>query len=204
MKFLQNRVIAVLLAALVIVGLGAGGAVAGSLITSRDIKNESVRGVDLKDNSIGRRHIRLMGIGPSDLGGRLLARLNSANQRSQENEDAVQHLQRSAFELELVTDGPYTNTWTGDEGASLQTAVVECDPGSVAVGGGFSGQGGADDTGTEAYDSLQVVASYPYFTGEYEPVNERGSFTPNAWVVKGFNLGTADLLVRPWVTCAHD
>jgi hypothetical protein len=107
--------------------------------------------------------------------------------------------------LAQVTDGNVRELLVRD--ACIVTALSvnergkEGDPGYFAVGGGFSGAGGEGDTGTEAYADLQVIASYPYV----EPpasVNARGSIRPNAWIVKGFNNGTEDLVVRPWVTCA--
>lgn len=100
MRFFQSRIVAVVLAALVVVGLGAGGAVAGSLITSRDIKNHSVRGVDLKDNSIGRRQIRLMGIGVQDLGSGVLLRFNRAEARDRAQAQEIRSLRLQVNRLE--------------------------------------------------------------------------------------------------------
>lgn len=45
----MKRVIAVVAAAAVVATVGAGGAVAGGLVTSRQIKNDTVRSVDLRD-----------------------------------------------------------------------------------------------------------------------------------------------------------
>ncbi|GAA2157150.1 hypothetical protein [Pedococcus bigeumensis] len=44
--------------------------------------------------------------------------------------------------------------------------------------------------------------STPYFEGDYIPVDEAGSFRPTGWVVKGYNNGTTEQIVRAWVTCA--
>lgn len=104
--------------------------------------------------------------------------------------------------LNPVTDGPYTTTWKGDSGASLQEAVVKCDSGKIAVGGGFSQQGGSDDLGGTNKD-IQITVSTPY-TDNYQPVNSRGSLKPNEWIVKGYNNGTTDAVIRPWVTCVDD
>lgn len=103
----------------------------------------------------------------------------------------------------IETDGPYNNNWVGDQGATLQTATVNCAPGKTAIGGGYSVYGGADDNTPSAEDghNIQVIASYPYTT-DYQPVNDRGSFEADQWIVKGYNNGTKDLVVRPWVVCA--
>jgi hypothetical protein len=49
MSLLNNRITAVMAGSVLVVGLGATGAVAGDLIGSRDIRDGSVRGVDLGD-----------------------------------------------------------------------------------------------------------------------------------------------------------
>ena len=163
-----------------------GGAVAATLITSADIKDETIRSRDIRTNAVGKSEIRDGAVGYREL-----------------NQFARNKIARLASHglSHLVTDGPYTTTWVGDSGATLQTAIVKCDPGYYATGGGFSGAGGDLDTGTTAYKDLQVIASYPY-ADPVVSVNARGSIRPNEWVVRGFNNGTTDLIVRPWVTCA--
>ena len=176
----RNLVLVAGAAALAVV-FASGGAVAASLVTSADIKDQTIRSVDIHADGVGKSEIRDAGVGTREI--------------TQSVRDQM------AFGLShLVTDGPYDTTWTGNSDA-LQTATVKCDAGYFAVSGGFSGAGGEGDTGTEAYADLQIVASYPYV----EPpasVNARGSIRPNEWVVKGFNNGATDLVVRPWVTCA--
>lgn len=181
----RNLVLAAGAATLAVVFAG-GGAVAASLITSADIKDQTIRSVDIHANAVGKSEIRDEAVGYREL--TQVARNRIANLAS----FGLSH---------LVTDAPYTNTWTGDSGATLQTAIVKCDPGYFATGGGFSGAGGVGDTGTEAYADLQVIASYPYVDPPAS-VNARGSIRPNEWIVRGFNNGSTDLVVRPWVTCA--
>jgi hypothetical protein len=163
-----------------------GGAVAASLITSADIKNQTIKSQDIHANGVGKSEIRDEAVGNREL--------------TQAARDGIANL-ASAGLSHLVTDAPYTNTWEGDSGAALQTAEVKCDSGYFAVGGGFSGAGGAADTGTEADADLQIVASYPY-ADNLAPVNSRGSIRATKWVVTGFNNGSTDLVVRPWVICA--
>ncbi len=174
-------------AATLAVVFGGGGAVAASLITSADIKNQTIRSVDIHADGVGKSEIRDEAVGTREM--------------TQAARDRMADL--ASFGLShLVTDAPYTTTWTGDSGATLQTATVKCDPGYFAVGGGFSGAGGdAQDTGGAEYKDVQIIASFPYVDPPAS-VNPRGSIRPNEWVVKGFNNGTADLIVRPWVTCA--
>ena len=125
-------------AATLAVVFGGGGAVAASLITSADIKNQTIRSVDIHANGVGKSEIRDAAVGTREL--------------TQSVRDQM------AFGLShLVTDGTYDNTWAGDSGAALQTATVKCDPGYFATGGGFSGAGGAVDTGTEADAALKIV-----------------------------------------------
>lgn len=100
----------------------------------------------------------------------------------------------------LTTDGPYDQVFKGDNGASLQTAVVKCDPGKAAIGGGYSTWGGADDLGGDN-KNIQITVSAPY-TDNYQAVNDRGSFVANEWIVKGYNNSGTDQIVRPWVVCA--
>jgi hypothetical protein len=164
-----------------------GGAVAATLVTSADIKDQTIRSVDIHANAVGKSEIRDNAVGIREL--------------NQAVRDRMAML--ASFGLShLVTDGPYTNTWVGDAGATLQTAIVKCDRGYYATGGGFSGNGGALDTGTEADHALQIVASYPYVDPPASINNGRGSIRANEWVVRGFNNGTSPLTVRPWVTCA--
>ena len=52
-NFLQNRVLAVAVGAAVIIGMGAGGAIGAATVTSADIRDETIRAVDVHRNSIG-------------------------------------------------------------------------------------------------------------------------------------------------------
>jgi hypothetical protein len=116
----------------------------------------------------------------------------------------------------LEADGPYpgltqlqqgansTAMWLGDSGATLQQSWVMCARGKSAVGGGF----GQTDGSVEAIKGLQFVTSRPAtikhgaIVDTAIPGDPDGSIRPNGWVVEGFNNGTTDLSVRPWVVCA--
>lgn len=116
--------------------------------------------------------------------------------------------------LHVMANGPYPGTtvlkygsnstavWAGDSGAHLQTSWVACPEGSVALGGGF-------EHGDQAnLQNEQVITSAPaqIKDGEfaYTPIdgNPDGALVPNAWKVEGYNNGTTDLQVRPWVVCS--
>jgi hypothetical protein len=114
----------------------------------------------------------------------------------------------------LETDGPYPGTtdlgalhdqgdnsdaeWHDD--GTLQQSWVQCAPGKTALGGGF---GDNDDPA-----AVIVTTSAPtqIENGQivYHPIDgdEAGSFTPNAWLVEGYNHRGHDIVVRPWVVCA--
>ena len=102
----------------------------------------------------------------------------------------------------LIAGSGYTNSWVGDGGATLQTAREECPAGQYALGGGFSTWGGDKDLGGDNQD-IQITVSAPYFEGDYIPVDDAGNFRPTEWVIKGYNHGGTDQIVRAWVTCAN-
>ena len=195
----HSRTAAVVAGATVLVSLGGvSGAFAATQITSHDIKDQTIQKRDIGGDAVGSKEVTDSTLGMRDLNQHTNDKINQPGPRGPEGPRGPKGDPGVA---DPVTDGPYTTTWEGDNGATLQTATVKCDEGKVAIGGGFSGQGGADDTGTEADKDLQITASYPY-TDDYQPVNDRGSFVPNEWVVKGFNNGNTPHIVRPWVTCA--
>lgn len=155
---------------------GVGTATAAKLITGEDIAR----------NAISDRHLAADSVGGSELKPAIVDRLRNGKPGTLSN---------------AVAGAGYTNVWEGDGGATLQTARGECAAGQVAVGGGWSTWGGDKDLGGDNRN-IVVTVSAPYFEGEYVPVNEGGDFRPREWVVKGYNLGNTDQIVRPWVVCA--
>ena len=99
----------------------------------------------------------------------------------------------------LIAGAGYTDVW--QPGTELQTSIEKCPDGQYAIGGGWSQFGGDKDLGGQN-SAIQVTVSAPYFEGEYKPVDEAGHFRPTEWVVKGFNTGDKEQVVRAWVTCA--
>jgi hypothetical protein len=199
------------------------------MIDSDNIRNNSIQQTDLGRDSVGKSELKADSVGPRYLTDGLLAQIakggkdgadgtpgKSAFEIAQENGDTsatetewLQSLHGAEGKpgergkpglAEVQTDGPYSSTWSGDGGANLQTAIVDCPEGKAAIGGGFSTWGGAQDLGG-ANKNIQITVSAPY-TKNYVPVNEQGSFVADQWIVKGYNNGTTEQIVRPWVVCA--
>jgi hypothetical protein len=74
-KILRSRVAAVSIGALVVVGLGAGGATAAGMIGSDEIRNNSIQQEDLGRNSVGASELRDNTVGPRYLTDGLLAQI---------------------------------------------------------------------------------------------------------------------------------
>jgi hypothetical protein len=104
----------------------------------------------------------------------------------------------------LTTGAHYKTTWAAGQPGET---ITECPEGAYAIGGGFSTfvgfhgmHDGYDLGGTN--EDIQVTVSAPYFKGDYVPVNDGGAFRADQWVVRGYNNGTTDQVVRAWVICA--
>jgi hypothetical protein len=175
-----------------------GGAIAAGQIGSAGVKDNSLQSVDYKDRSV----------------------------KIHDTGDGVQErLKHDAGVRHLESDGPYPGrsdsqnnlqNLPGNQGAqstelvhgntaAIQTVWVQCPTGKLAVGpGGFTL---AADAGPAAAANLQVVAAYPTqveggaLVYEPRPGDAAGSFVPNGYAVDVINNGTADVIVRPHVTC---
>jgi hypothetical protein len=184
-KLSRSRTGAVIVGATVLVTLGGvGGAVAANTVGSSDIRDGAVHTVDIHDHAVTSAKLA-----PEVLG---------------------------RFMQRLEADGPYPGythlkqgdnsdkLWVGDSGATLQQSWVQCAPDKTALGGGF----GMWDYGPETVKSLQIVTSVPATIKDGQIVDTpiKGdvdqSIKPNGWLVEGFNNGTTDVSVRPWVVCA--
>lgn len=174
---------------------GTGTAVAAKLITGDDIARNTITQRNLAADSVGKPQLKegvLAGItGPAGADGQDGAD-GTDGADGKDGKDGVSN---------LIAGAGYTNTWVGDSGATLQTAREECPAGQYALGGGFSTFGGDKDLGGDN-KNIVVTVSAPYFEGEYVPVDDAGNFRPTEWVVKGYNNGDTDQVVRAWVTCA--
>jgi hypothetical protein len=203
---------------LVLLG-GVGGAVAGSMVTSATIKNETIQARDIAPGGVTRSEVRDGTLGRADLSTRVQSELA---QRAQDGTDGVAGLESDgarpgATQLsEFPGNGANsTAVWTAGPAGQFHTSWVACPAGKTALGGGYSRD---TDTGA-AVRGLQVVTSSPAQIDPtvednpntaadervvYTPItgDPAGSFVPNGWLVEGFNNGNTDLIVRPWVICA--
>ena len=190
MNIRKNRVAAVAVGAFVLVGFSSMGAVAGTMITGAHIKDQTIRSNDIATGGVGTSEIRDASILTRDLSQATMDALKG--QTGKAGKDGVTN---------LIAGAGYLTTWEGDKGANLQTVREECPAGQYALGGGFSTFGGDKDLGGDN-QNIQVTVSAPYFEGAYVPVDAAGNFRPTEWVVKGYNNGSTDQVVRAWVTCA--
>jgi hypothetical protein len=190
MSLLNNRILAVVAGSALVVGLGATGAVAGNLIGSKDIRDGAVHGIDLADGVKTRINNKATDNQVTGLKGR------------------VAELEGESGLTNVTTGAGYNNTWPGNSDA-LNTIVAKCDEGQVALSGGFSTWGGSDvnESGL-AYDlggdneAINVTVSAPYTGEAYDENKYGGDIRPDRWVVKGYNHGATDQIVRAWVVCA--
>ena len=193
MSVLKNRISAVVAGSAVLVAVGATSAVAGNLIGSADIRDGGVHRVDLGDAVNARIDSKATNGQVTGLNGR------------------VTKLEGASGGLTNVTTGAgYNHTWSGNSDA-LNTIVAKCDEGQIALSGGFSTWGGSDvnESGL-AYDlggdneNINVTVSAPYTGEAYDENKYGGNIRPDRWVVKGYNHGASDQIVRAWVVCAND
>jgi hypothetical protein len=167
-------------AALVFLG-GVGGAVAGSLLTGADIKDQSIRARDIAAGGVASSEVRDGSVLGSDVaaggmsgrqlrdGSVALADLSAAvrtelSEHAQDGTDGVAQLESDgpAPSVTQLKDFPgngenSTSTWTVGPGANFHTSWVACPAGKAALGGGFS----RDTASTTASKGLQVVTSAP-------------------------------------------
>jgi hypothetical protein len=203
-------IVAVILIVLLTDDADAGGKV---MVKSQDIQNNTIRSTDIHNGSVLKRDLsrglqRQLGLRPSS--GRNGS--NGANGR-----DGVNGNDGGASATLLESDGPYPgrtdseNNLSGDQGDqstalwandnTLQQSWVACAPDKIALGGGF-GDNDGDNSG------LRIVTSAPAQVRGgalvYEPIDgdAAGSFVPNAWLVEGYNSGSAPMIVRPHIICA--
>ena len=186
---------------------GATGATAAAMVTGAQVQDGSLTWHDIKDhNSVTSKSVVAGSLEARDLSAAAKQSLKGATgatgatgaqgQKGATGKDGAPGLSG------LIAGSGYTTTWQGDSGATLQTAREECPEGQYAIGGGFSTWGGDKDLGGDN-KNIQITVSAPYFEGDYKPVDEAGNFRPTEWVVKGYNNGTSDQIVRAWVTCAN-
>lgn len=176
----MKKIIALIVAAALLAIGGASGAVAGTLITSRQIEDGTIQGRDLTPN----------------LKDRVLADTGLSGVTTDGPYPGATN---------LVHGDNSTSEWAT---SGLQTSWVQCAEGETAIGGGFSrGDAGGYDhlnivSASPALIRNGEVISISGVGLEAETVNEDWAYVPNGWVVEGFNHGEVSQIVRPHVVCA--
>lgn len=233
---MKNKIVLAAAAVVGVVALTSGGAVAGALITSADIKDNTVQSRDLKDGK---------GVGEADLKPGLAAKVNAVGSGEQgpagpkgdtgaqgpAGPAGAQGPKGDAGERgpkgDAGADGAdgadgqdgadgtsnpsaagagYDTTWAAN---SYGETVETCAPGEYVTGGGYSTWGGfngdnSKDLGGGNLD-IQVTVAAPYVSSDaaYVPISDADSrFYADRFVVRGFNHGDTDQIVRAWALCA--
>ena len=230
MSVLKNRISAVVAGSAVLVAIGATSAVAGNLIGSDDIRDGGVHRVDLGAGVNARIDNKATDGQVNGLNGRvteledesdssetetnaLAGRVTDLEGASNSSETEANALAGRVTDLEgetdsgsdLIVGAGYTSTWAAN---SYGETIETCPEGQYAIGGGYSTFGGFGGTHDD-YDlggtnrNIEVTVSAPYFKGAYEPVDEAGNFRADQWVVRGYNNGDTDQVVRAWVVCSN-
>jgi hypothetical protein len=193
---------------------GGGYAVAGSLVTSKDIADGSIKCKDLR-NGVCKKIKRKGEAGPRGPQG-------PAGPRGPQGPAGPRGPQGEPGLTGLESDGPYPGAtdlgslgtngsegdnsgemWANDDG--LQTSWVQCPTGKTALGGGFhtaadAGEAAQREVLVSVSEPTQIIGGAPGY--EQIPGDGAGSIKPNGWLVQGYNDGDAPVIVRPWVICA--
>lgn len=192
MSIFRSRVTAVVAGAATVVALGATGAVAGDLIGSKDVQDDSLRGVDVHNGSLGFR----------ELNDYTKDRINRPGPQGEQGEPGQDGADGNANPS--AAGAGYTQVWAPN---SFGESIQKCPAGEYVTGGGYSMWGGyptngSYDLGGENLD-IEVTVSAPYIKGDYVPISDTDSrFYADQWVVRGFNHGDTEQIVRAWVLCA--
>jgi hypothetical protein len=223
-KILRSRVAAVSIAAVAVVGVGAGSATAAKLIDSDDIRNNSIQQVDLGRDSVGKSELKDDSVGPRYLTDGLVAQIAKSAEDGTDGIDGTDGVDGvdgedgqdgvSGYEVrtfDYIAGGARENhdgvgvDYTGAGDGSIATVACS-DPSKVALGGGvqFSGlHGGSMVTdGQDAVtQSWSLVDSFPGRMDWSTNTPREGRL--DGWIVRlnsAENAPSTDVTV--WVTCA--
>jgi hypothetical protein len=101
----------------------------------------------------------------------------------------------------------YETIWLAD--GNIHETVETCAEGEYVTGGGFSTFGGAGLTPTKDLGGdnpdIQITVSAPYVNSDadYVAISDTDSrFYADRWVVRGYNNGDTEQVVRAWALCA--
>lgn len=192
MKFINGRVATIAAAAVALTVLGGvGGAVAGDLVTSRDIKNDTVRSVDVKDETL-----RLADLRPG-------ARAALAGQDGADGADGV--------DGEDGTDG--VDGVDGKDGAP-GAAGADGKDGIDGIDGEDGADGADGEDGAPGADGADGVSGYEVLNREARlsnttstvtvPCSDGKVATGGGFVIEGIRGGDADVKASQPVYVAGD
>jgi hypothetical protein len=176
MSIFRSRATAVVAGAATVVALGATTAVAGDLITSKDVKNNSLTGQDIKNGSLGMK----------DLNDFTTAKINKRGPQGPKGDQGEQGEQGPAGDLGLVHDelaAPVAIEKIGgpinDNATKLGTGVtLAAGTYLVTVDGAFMSDAPAADPAVNVWPQLSLWID-KNDDGAFR-WQEEGSISPNA------------------------
>jgi hypothetical protein len=186
----------------VILAAGTSGAVAGGLITGKDIKDGSVHKVDLsKGVNTALTKAGTPGVqGPQGEPGK-------DGVDGKDGKDAVNPHVHPAAGAGYAGLGAHAEWAPHSYGETVET----CKPGETITGGGYSSWGGfqgdnSKDLGGNNKDVV-ITVSAPYIANDaaYNPIKDGidSRFHADRWVVRGYNNSDEPVDVRAWALCAN-
>lgn len=180
---LRKTPVALVAASVLLVGVGAGSATAGALITGQDIKNGTITGKDVKKSGLKAKHVKdgsLSGkdvkdgsLGEADLAGGVKAKLNAP---------AVAGYEVVTETVQVPTDGE-------------NTAYVACSEGKVAVGGG----GGF--TALDLTNEIETSIPQSVIRGDSLLFDDAKPGFADGWKVHGKHSGLMEEDLTAYVIC---
>jgi hypothetical protein len=185
MQFAHGRIASVVAGTSVLVLLGGvGGAVAANTVGSQDIRNNSIRQVDVQNGGLGFR----------DFNNWTQNRIDAANrgQRGPEGEPGAPGAPGKDGVSGAVTEKPSAEVVDIAPGTT-GTATAVCPDGKAAIGGGYEveGLGTNNDKNPGDISALRNQPDGTYADGMF-----------SAWQVVVHNGSSAMISLQPAVICA--
>jgi hypothetical protein len=201
------------------------GAQAASLITGKDIQDQSIYSGDIAEGGVGASEVRNGSLTGGDMNPNTVKRFLAGERAQVENDGQDAKISSLEDRVEAEeTEGDTVGINTARAGAGYtnfaepgySVRFAKCKPGLVAISGGYRLNGHASEafSGSDQNampEGLSVVATEPagvvdgVLVNTYQhpdfPQTAGGSFEGNAWAVTFLNETGTPLGVRVWVTC---
>jgi hypothetical protein len=163
-----------LVVGLIGVALGVtGGAQAADLITGKQIKDGTVTGRDVRDGTVLSTDVANGSLTPDDYAGVTIGPPGAPGEPGTRGPDSL----GSVYVVRSTTEAVRPST--------IGTAVADCDPGDVAIGGGLGGEPGRHG---------RQLDSAPLGTDAVRRAS---------WVVRAYNGTSIDIRVTAFALCAE-